>query len=261
MDELVEELIEHRPATKPEECPFRPDRTGGALPFRNTTPGTTHSTETMIDSRYASLLLITLCWFSLTGCGDEDGKPASGEPTGSPLSHLRDSSSYATLEPNRASLQYGYGSAEELIDALLAATARLDTTTLADLAISAEEWKEILYPEMGLHYPGARDSRPEIRDMIGELHFGASLKGLRRLLRDYGGRRLQRRSLEFTGDTLRFPSYTIYEGPDLRVSGPDGEGRVTSVGSIVEKNGVWKLLSFRETDASEGVPPAGDRSE
>ena len=212
----------------------------------------------MIDSRYTSLLFLALSFLSWTGCGDDAAEPPGGEQVGASLPHLRDSSWYATLEPNHARLGYGYGSAEELIDALLAATAELDTTTLADLAISAEEWKGILYPEMGLHYPGARDSRPEIRDMIGELHFGASLKGLRRLLRDYGGMRLQRRSLDLAGDTLHFPSYTIYERPDLRVSGPDGEGRVTSVGSIVEKDGVWKLLSYRETDASGEIPPAVD---
>lgn len=210
-----------------------------------------------MNGRPASLLVAPLfLWlFCIPVCSDSQGEPPSSETAGARLPHVRDSAWYASLRPNPAELQYGSGSADELIDRLLQATAELDTATLADLAVSAAEWKEILYPEMGLHYAGARDSRPEIRDMVGELHFGTSLKGLRRLLRDYGGVRLQRRSLTVTGDTLHFPSYTIYQGIDLLVSGPDGEGRVTFLGSIVEKDGVWKLLSYRETNASGRISP------
>ena len=221
----------------------------------------------MISRRSASLLLLSLLslpGFSVAGWSDRAGdhprrdSATAATRTGTPVSSVRDSSWFAALEPNRSGLQYGYGSAEELIDALLRGTAELDTTTLADLAVSATEWKEILYPEMGLHFAGARDRRPEIRDMIGELHFGSSLKGLRRLLRDYGGIRMQRRAWSATGDTLHFPSYTIYERPDLLVSGPDGPMKVTFLGSLVEKDGVWKLLSYQDADRT-GAPPSPGR--
>jgi hypothetical protein len=212
-----------------------------------------------MNDHLASLTSILLgIWLLFTAGCDDNRNESPADRTKADTSFVRDSTWYASLLMNPARLQYGYSSPVELIDSLLQAVAVRDTATLADLAVSSTEWKEILFPEMGLHYPGARDSRPEIRDMIGELHFGSSQKGLRRLLRDYGGVRLRRLSMDMIGDTLHFPSYTIYDGTDLVVNGPDGEGRVTFVGSIVEKDGVWKLLSYRETDASGTITPNGD---
>ena len=181
----------------------------------------------------------------LSGCG---GGGAS-EDVPERLRHMRDSATFADLPRNPEQLAFGYGSAEELVDTLLLALERRDTTRLVDLAISPEEWREILYPELGLHFPDARDERPEILETLGELHFGSSLKGLHRMVRDFGGEKMERVELETAAPPLRFPSYAIHEKPRLVVSNPGGrERRVTFLGSIVEKEGIFKLLAYREAE-------------
>lgn len=187
-----------------------------------------------------------LILIGLLGCGPNGDK--SGETTDGELGHMRDSGYYVDLPRNPDPLERGYGSPEELVDTLLAALARQDTTRLVDLAISPDEWRKIFYPELGLYYPDARDDRPEIMETLGELHFGASVKGVHRVLRDYGGMRLYRADLRFNR-TLLHPSFTLHEGSLLVVSTPTGDSRsVTFLGSIVEKDGVFKLLSYRESD-------------
>lgn len=192
------------------------------------------------------------------GCGERgEPKGETGEERNGGF--LRDSAYFVDLEVNPSPLAFGAGSPEELVDRALTAVAGRDTTTLADLAISAGEWREILYPEMGLHFPGARDSRVEVRDMLGELHFGSSVKGLRRLLRDYGGQRFERADLAIAGDTLRFPSYTLYTDPKLLLHTPEGAGgEVAFLGSFVEKDGVFKLLAYREIEAKAGGDAPGE---
>ncbi len=189
-----------------------------------------------------------LIMIGLLGCAREE----SGEVNeGASLAHMRDSGDFAALPVNPLPLERGYRSAEELVDSLLDALEQLDSARLVDLAVSPDEWRKIIYPELGLHYPDARDDRAEIMEMLGELHFGSSLKGLHRMLRDFGGESIERTHLEL-GPPLKFPSFTMHEKTKLTLSTPDAEDLpVTFLGSIVEKDGVFKLLSYRESDQRE----------
>lgn len=170
---------------------------------------------------------------------------------GARLAHLYDSAHYLGMEENRAELSGGAGSVEDLVDSIFVALAQNDTAMLHRMTISVVEWNEIVYPELGLHYPDARDSRPTITQMMTDLHFGSARKGMMRALRDFGGSPLDHAPPVIT-DTLRYPSYLMLEGVALDATTDDGRTiPVTFLGSIVLKQNVAKLLAFRESSRTE----------
>ena len=204
----------------------------------------------MARTAYAIIIVILPLLLLLPSCDEanEPARTAGNDRTQSTLPHLYDSAHYAAMRPIRTPLDGGYGSPEELIDTMLAALERRDTATLERLLITEAEWDAIIYPEMGLHYPDARDKRPEIADLFAELHRGSTRKGMLRALRDYGGRSLRRTALTFAGASHDYISYTTREGTEIVVAPHDGDAPETLrfAGTIVAKDGRHKLLAFRD---------------
>jgi hypothetical protein len=148
-----------------------------------------------------------------------------------------------------ARLAIGWESPESIVGRALEAFASHDTTRLEELLITREEFEQIIYPELGEHYPAARDKRPEARAFIWENQSASSRKALRKAMAELSGRRLSLVSLTLPRGGTRYSSYTIFEEPQVSVQLDDGTtAEMTALGSIVEIDGSYKLLSYRDRD-------------
>lgn len=147
----------------------------------------------------------------------------------------------------RPALHGGAGSIDELMSKAMTALEHRDTAMLNDLMITRQEWEKSLYPEFGVYYPAARDPRPEVREFLWSNHSMSSDKALRRSLARNAELRLTLDSVRFEDTVQVFPSYTIHQGTVADAHDRERKAHeLRCFGSIVEMNGVYKLLSFRD---------------
>ena len=132
-------------------------------------------------------------------------------------------------------------SPEALAAAVLGAIERRDTTELRSLALSEEEFREQVWPEL----PAARPERNLPFSYVwGDLR-QKSEANLERTLARHGGRRYVFMSLRAAGEVTRYASYTVSRDTVLRVrdeTGADMELRL--FGSTIQKDGAWKIFSY-----------------
>lgn len=202
----------------------------------------------------SALLVASFTLFTLSSCGSEEPEPKGKDTPGAESasvagSYILTPAHYDTLTRNPVPLMGGRPSADSLVAAVLDGLGRSDTALLKELLVTRDEYMKVIYPELGKHWPGARDSRPEIADALWTNHAGNAMKGLRRALRDLGGRELSVKRVEFADGTKEYVSYTTHEGTIVTAADARGkEQKIGVIGSIVEKDGVFKLLSYRDRE-------------
>ena len=215
----------------------------------------------MYVTRYQHIAIVGL-WIVATAMGS--CAPQTG---GSPrtLRSVRDSVSLAVSisddttglhtrewRPERGaqqSLHAGATSIDDLVMRALSAFASRDTSRLQSLLITQNEFEHIVYPELGLHYPSARDARNETRVFLWEQQHLSARKGLYKALRDVGGKRMEQLDVRFADSAKRFLTYRLHEGTEVVVRMPDGSpATLFALGSIIERQGRFKLLSYRDID-------------
>lgn len=145
-------------------------------------------------------------------------------------------------------LSGGYPSPEALVDAALRALHQRDTTALIRLAITQQEFNGSIYPEMGRHYPAARDTSQQAREFVWEHQYLSSTKAMLKGMRATGGMPLQLVSIRHD-ERKDFGSYQLLENPVVRVRAEGVEKELTMFGAIVAMRGTYKLLCYREPDA------------
>lgn len=197
--------------------------------------------------RYVAVFLVfAILTLSLQSCGSGDNspvpstrpqtaiehKPVAIQPVGAPVDHPR--------------LGGGEHSSEALVQAALEALGKRDTVRLRELMISREEFYDYLYPEYALHFPIAADTSQHTKKFVGDMHFLNAEKGLGKALRTLGGKKMKLVSLAFGDSLLPFTTYLIHQETQPRVRMENGsELDVEVIGSIVEMDSVYKLLSYR----------------
>jgi len=143
----------------------------------------------------------------------------------------------------------GASSPRRLVEHVLDAVADRDTAALLSMLVDADEYDRIVYPELGAHYVAARDTRSETRQFLWENQRLDALKGMRSAMRELGGRRLSFVTIEFTEGEQRYPSYRLMEGGVVSVVDADGTpATLHMLGTMIEKGGRYKLLSYRDLD-------------
>jgi hypothetical protein len=179
-------------------------------------------------------VLFTACGSELRTGGDSDQQGRTA-PTSSPVAAAR--------------LSNGYGSARELAEAAVNALSARDTARLTALLIGEDQFNRYLYPEFGMHFPAAQDTSEQARRFIWENHYLGALKGMKRALRELGGVPMALVAVTFTGGTQHYRTYTIHQGTEVRVKLDNGsEADLLALGSVVEMDGRFKLLSFEEQE-------------
>ncbi len=138
---------------------------------------------------------------------------------------------------------------EGLIDSAFAALQRRDEDALARLMITRDEFDRIIYPEYALHYPIAKDPRPEVKKLVGYLHFQSAAKSLRRLVANFGGHRFTWDSVAWRDGIKQFRSYQIREGTVVFARDDEGQSaEFTAFGSIIRRDGRCKFMSYLDHD-------------
>jgi hypothetical protein len=128
-----------------------------------------------------------------------------------------------------------------LAQSVLSALAQGDTAALHTLALSEEEFKEHVWPEL----PASRPERNLPFSYVwGDLR-QKSEAALARTLAAQAGQRYELVGIRFLGDTTQYKTYVVHRRAELTVK--DGAGAQTALrvfGSVLEKDGRFKVFSY-----------------
>jgi hypothetical protein len=124
---------------------------------------------------------------------------------------------------------------------VLSAVEQRDTIALRGLALSEEEFREHVWPEL----PAARPERNLPFSYVwGDLR-QKSDASLGQTLARHGGRRYALVSVRNTGETTRYPSYSVSRETVLTVRDETGAAmELRLFGSTIQKEGGWKVFSY-----------------
>jgi hypothetical protein len=142
--------------------------------------------------------------------------------------------------PAAPPLAHAQPSAEALARAVLDAVELGDETTLRAVALSEEEFREYVWPEL----PASRPERNlPLSYVWSDLH-QKSERSLRTTLAEYGGWHYTLIGLRFDAETTDYVAFKVHRQAVFRVSrGPDTR-EVRVCGSMIEMNGAWKVFSY-----------------
>jgi hypothetical protein len=123
---------------------------------------------------------------------------------------------------------------------VLEALARNDRAALEAMALSEQEFRNHVWPEL----PAARPERNLPFSYVwGDLR-QKSTGALSETLSRHGGRRYKLVRVAFSNQT-DYPSYRVHRESTLHVRDAAGKEHTLRVcGSFIEKAGVWKVFSF-----------------
>jgi hypothetical protein len=133
-----------------------------------------------------------------------------------------------------------YPDADSLAGAVLDALARKDRTALEAMALSEQEFRNHVWPEL----PAAKPERNLPFSYVwGDLR-QKSTGALGETLARHGGRRYELVRVDFNGQT-DYPSYRVHREATLHVRDAAGKEQALRVcGSFIEKDEAWKVFSF-----------------
>ena len=136
-------------------------------------------------------------------------------------------------------------SPEAAAAAALEAIAARDIATLRTLALSEQEFRSHVWPEL----PAARPERNLPFSYVwGDLH-QKSEQSLAQTLARHGGRRYALVSVRNDGETTRYPSYVVHRETVLEVRDESGvQLDLRLFGSLIDYDGAWKVFSYVTND-------------
>lgn len=141
----------------------------------------------------------------------------------------------------RPALSHAETSIEGLALAVLDAVAARDEERLHALALSEQEFRAIVWPEL----PAARPERNLTADFVWDDLRVKSLASLGATLTRFGGTRLSLVSVQFADETTPYESYLVHRKATLVVKGADGtDETVRLFGSVFEQGGRFKVFSY-----------------
>lgn len=120
---------------------------------------------------------------------------------------------------------------------------RGDTDVLHRLRVNRDEYLSWIWPE----FPAARPPRNFPGDFAWSNLNKQSVLGLGKWLQVYGGKNLTFVDMRFEKPTEKYNGFTLLRGSVLTVRNVNGNNlELRILGSVVEKAGRYKLLSFKE---------------
>lgn len=140
-----------------------------------------------------------------------------------------------------ASLTSTFESDEAAARAVLDAMARRDEAALRAMAVTKDEFDDLVWPTLPV-------SRPEVgmpRDYVWEDTASKSRGYLAQTLAEFGGQRFELVNIEFRGETTDHGAYSVSRKSYLTVK--DGDGRERTIrlfGSMIRQNGRSKVYSY-----------------
>ena len=134
-------------------------------------------------------------------------------------------------------------SAEELVARVLKAVEASDLQTLDDLRVNEREHNQLLWPEWPAK--GYNVSQEFAWDMLNtRSHTNAA-----RAISAWGGRALTPIATRFPTGVERYATFALHRGTLVTATAESGEEiELGFIGSLLELDGQWKVLSYREAD-------------
>lgn len=137
-------------------------------------------------------------------------------------------------------LEPTFATVDELVAATVAALEARDLDRLRQLAVTREEFRDLVWPGLDASRPG----RNLTWEFVWSQHEMRHERGLRRALDEVGGRRLDVRGISFQGVT-EHGAYRLHRSSALQVAAADGSVATVRVfASVIEAEGRFKIYSF-----------------
>lgn len=141
----------------------------------------------------------------------------------------------------RTPLSRTFDSPERAAGAVLGGIAARNPDVLLDLALDEHEFRRVVWPELP-------SSRPEVGLPVeyawGRLHRNSRAQ-LSLTLAEHGGRRYELVAVHYRGGTTRYSTYAVHRDTELVVRDSSGTVRTVRLfGSLIERNGRWKVFSY-----------------
>jgi hypothetical protein len=133
-------------------------------------------------------------------------------------------------------------SIEALARSVLAAVERQDVARLHELAVSEQEFRDVVWPEL----PASRPERNLTADYVWNDLRRKSDTGLQQGLRTHGGRAMELVAAHTAGETSQYRSFLVRRDTVLMVRDAAG-GPVQTLrlfGSVLEARGGFKVFSY-----------------
>ena len=131
-------------------------------------------------------------------------------------------------------------SAEALATSVLDALAQRDRARLDALAVSEQEFRDHVWPDL----PAARPERNLPFSYVwGDLHQKSNIS-LTQVLAKHGGERRTLQRVTFAG-TTSYAHYAVHRDATFAIVNASGASEAIRVcGSFLEKDGAWKVFSY-----------------
>jgi hypothetical protein len=138
-------------------------------------------------------------------------------------------------------LSNAYRSPEALAEAAVAALVSRDEAALTALAIGREEYETLLWPELP-------DGQHVTFDFVWGMSHPRTRKAQRKHLRTYEGIPLEVVRVELGEEKEVYESFALHKDSRLFVRNTDTgeEGQLPLMDVLVEMDGAWKFLNFRD---------------
>lgn len=138
----------------------------------------------------------------------------------------------------------GFASPEAVAIAVVEALNSGDRAQLQALTVGESEWKTLLWPQ----FPSARPEIGISADDAWMFHVMNQQKHLGRAHSYWSGQNLRFKALRFTRPTEDYKTFRLLRDPVVEVVLPNGAIETLNfVGSIVEYNGSYRLLTYRDS--------------
>lgn len=139
-------------------------------------------------------------------------------------------------------LSNAYRTPESLAEAALEAIAARDQEALQALLITREEYEGLVWPVL----PDSRGSTTF--DFVWGISEPRNRKGRREVIEDFGGLPLEVVSVDPGNDIESYDEFVLYKEAILTVRRTDtgNEGRMRFMDVLIEMDGGWKFMNFKE---------------
>lgn len=140
-----------------------------------------------------------------------------------------------------AALAPTFSSADAAVTAVLDALAAKDLAGLQALALSEQQFRAVVWPELP-------SSRPDVNLPFeyawGTLHQN-SRANLAMTVREHGGRRYRLQRVDPGQDSTKYRTFAVHRNVAVVVTDEDGkERRLHLFGSMLERGQGWKIFSY-----------------
>ncbi len=149
----------------------------------------------------------------------------------------------STVSCKKSIWEDSFDSPDQLGLAVVDALNTKDIEKLNRLRVQREEYLDWIWPEFPASQPPS--------NFPGDFAWSNLNKkchiGMKKWIARYGGQNLEFVAIRFDGDTKTYTGFQLLRGPVLMLKNATGEkGELRILGSVVVKNGRYKLLSYED---------------